>query len=453
MSENKKKQIPASKNKPKKKELSFDFSKLTETQWAILGGVVFFIGYILYTFVLSAPATTSLQDGLNTPVQALNIETDEQKFKRENKDVSLPDGSAIPKKVIEDETKLTQQIPFGDKNLEYRIRLPKNWVMSDFAKFGLPGEETYSVLTNLARYFGPAIEDARPFVWVEAEKIKRYTTAETWARTYMIKRGISPEALQENSTTDVQALYVDVRDFRSYAVRSLFKVVGDTMVIVSYGVPLQVYKETKDMMGLTLNSFEILNPSTKQIEEIKTNRLLNIITFEYYASWSLRNLSVSSILKPSFELHNPQEVGNQKRDLLQGVILGNVFRKTSQFSEKDNLAEIANKLQKMRMQIKAPISKVKKLKDMDKYIRAIQMPYLAQVDTYVRTDQFDIIKSDESKTQNEVWITILDNDYYVAYLTMISPQKSTSYTIWAQNMSAYQLLIDSAAIREPPSTK
>jgi hypothetical protein len=440
----------AKKPADKTKKPGFTIPKLSETQWAMVAGAVLFVGYLGYSFVTAptAPqvsgATTFVQPTVNP------VESAERKFKRESQNAKLPDGSAIPLKEVEEKTQLTQQVPFGDKELEFQVRLPKNWVMSQFARYGLPGEENYSVLTNIARYFGPAIEDQRPFLWVEAERENKYMTAETWARAYMIKRGIAPQTIETSSSTDTQVLYVDVRDFQSYAMRTLFHVEGDTMVLISFGVPIQSYKDYKDMMALSLNSFKILRPINRQIEEIKDYRLLSVLKFKYYASWLPKNEFTDSTLHPSVELHNPQVVNNEKNDVLQGLVLINIWRKTEQFSPKDNMQAITDRLQELSMTIKAPLEPPKALPLRDDFIKITQAPYTALVNTYIRKDQFDIIKSEESKTQQEVWITTLDNGYYVAYLTLITPLQTTNYLVWAQNMAAYELLINSLDVRNAP---
>jgi hypothetical protein len=453
MSEN----IPDTKKpapqKAKVKKPAFDFSKLsklTETQWAMLAGAVAVVLYLGYMFITTPAETQSA--GIAAPIQApvKNGETEEEKFNREAKNSKMPDGSAISAKDIEEKTQLTQQVPFGDNELEFQVRLPKNWIMSEFARYGLPGEANYTILTNFARYFGPAIEDQRPFLWVEVEREHRYMTAETWARAFMIKRGIAPQGFQIISPTEVQVLYVDMRDYQSYAVRSLFHIEGDTMVLVSFGVPLQSYKDYKDMMPVTLNSFHILNPIKRQIEEIKEESLLNVVKFQYYASWLIKNEFTDSTLRPSVELHNPQLVNNEKNDVLQGLILVNAWRKSPQYSATQSMSTIADRLQELSMVIKEPLSPPKALPLREGYTSIVQAPYTAMVNTYIRKDQFDIIKSEESKTSQEVWITTLDNGYYIAYLTLITPLQGTNYLVWAQNMAAYELLINSIQLRQAP---
>lgn len=426
-------------------------SNMNETQWGMFAGTIFMLGYVLYEFVLMAPVqpTTTMSA---MPIQSgTHGETAEEKFKRENKDVKLPDGSAIPAEVIEEKTQLTQQVPFGDKELEFRIRLSKNWFMSEFARYGLPGEENYAVLTNIARYFGPTIVDTRPYVWVETERMKRFMSAEAWTRAYMIKRGISPQVLQVVSSTEVQALYVDVRDLQSYAVRALFRVEGDMMIMVTFGVPVDYYNDYKDIMALSLNSFKLLRPINRVIEDIKDYRLLNVMNFKHYTSWLPKNEWAESTLRPFVELHSPQERWNEAGDKLQGLILVNVWRNSEQFTHESNILEIKNRLLRMNMTLRDPEKPAEKLPLHANFKSIERTEYLAQVNSYVRTDQFDIVKSDKSVTYQEVWITILDNGYYRAYLTLITPQKGTNYVTWAQNQAAYELLNESITVRGAPS--
>ena len=436
---------------PKKPKGEFKIPKLTETQWAMALGGIFFLGYFLYSFVLSVPVAP-MQNTMSAPLQRPVGETEEERFKRENKNARLPDGAGFSKEIIDEKTKVTQQIPFGDRELEFRLRLPKSWVMSEFARYGLPGEETYSVLTNIARYFGPAIEDARPFLWIEVERMKRYMTAETWARAYMIKRGITPAAMQIDSEKDIQALYVDVKDYRSYAVRTRFIINGDMMVLVSYGVPVQSYKDVKDVMGLSVNSFEFLHKIDRQIEEIKEHKLLNVVKFEYYTSWLPKNEFSESTLRPSIELHNPQEYNNPKGELLQGLILVNAWRKSKQQEAGDKeFKEVKDRLQELRMTIDRPERPLENLPLHGNFVKIQRTPYTALVNTYVRKNEFDIVKDNLAKTKQEVWITVLDNDYYIVYITLITPLLSNNYVVWAQNMAAYDLLTRSLDARGAPS--
>lgn len=426
-------------------------SGMNETQLSISAGAIFLVGYLIYEFVLLAPAQPVNTMTPTVMAPATQGETAEQRFKRENKDAKLPDGSALSAETIKEKTQLTQQTPFGDKELEFRIRLPKNWVMSEFARYGLPGEEKYKVLTNIARYFGPTILDTRPFVWVETERMTRFMTAETWMQAYMIKRGISPQAVQVTDQKEVQALYVDIRDLQSYAVRTLFRIEGDLMVMTSFGVPIDYYNDYKDIMGLSLGSFSLVRSIERDVEMIKEYRLLNVIRFSHYLSWLPKNEWAESTLRPFLELHNPQERWNEKGDKLQGIIFINVWRNGDIFTPEKNMEEIRQRLLRLNMTLLDDSKKTTELPLRRNFETITRYDYLARVNNYIRKDQFDIVKSEESMTNQEVSITVMDNGYYTAYITLVSPLRGTSYVIWAQNQAAYDLLLDTLDIRGAPS--
>lgn len=428
-------------------------SRMSPTQMGIAAVVIMITGYFGYAYLLEVPVPVGQQmdAGMNAVLEKPAGETEEEKFKRENKNASLPDGSQVPVEIVENSTHIEQQVPFGDTKMEYRIRLPNDWIMSNFARYGLPGDETYRILTNIARYFGPAIEDTRPFFWLEVQTLSRYITAEAFTRSLMLNKGIAPEALVVNSETSAQALYVDVRDYRSYAMRTLYQIVGNFMVMASVGVPIESYKDYKDMMGLILNSFELVNPVEGQIEEIKDYKLLNVLRFKYYASWLPKNEYAQTAIKPSIELHNPQEINNPTGELLQGIILVNSWRVSASFDPAAPMHEIRDRLQVFGMVIQDDESlPTEKLPLRDSYTDISQTKHTVLVNRYIRKDDFDIIKSDETKTRQEVWITVLDNGYYQTYLTLITPLKDTNYAIWARNMAAYDLLIKSLQARTAP---
>lgn len=437
-------------------ELIMNFSidklgRMNTMQMAVSLAVTLVAVLAIYSYLFAVPATTEEYVGLNAVLEKPQVETAEEKFKRENKNVSLPDGSKVPPDIVDENTHVETQIPFGDKTMEYVVRMPNSWATSNFALYGLPGEEDYTILTNIARYFGPAIEDARPFFWLEVQKLKRYITAEAFTRAFMLNRGIAPQALVVKSENEAEALYVDVRDLRSYAMRTTFKIEGHYMLMSSVGVPIESYSDYKDMMGLILNSFDLVNPPEGQIEEILDYKLLNVLRFRYYASWLPKNEFAQTAIRPSVELHNPQEVNNPNGDLLQGIILVNAWRLSAAFDEKAPMQEIKDRLQGLSMVLQDDeVQPTQDLPIRDSFVSIKQTLHMALVNRYIRKDDFDIIKSEETKTRQEVWITVVDNGYYRNYLTLITPLKDTNYIIWARNMAAYELLIKSLQARTAP---
>jgi hypothetical protein len=442
-----------STKKPPKKN-SFQIPKLSETEWGIAGAVVFVFGYMIYTTLFPAGSTATTGYTAPPPPSQQQTESAEERFKRENQNTQLPSGDALAPEFIQNETRITQEIPTGDRELAFQIRLPNDWRMSEFGNYGtIPGQETYAVLTNIARYFGPAIVDARPYLRVEVERMKRYLPADLWAHVYMTKRGIAPQAVQKDNEKDMQALYVEMNeDMRSFAVRSRFIIHGDTMMVISFGVPISSYKDFKDLMGLTLNSVNLPTPIDRPIEEIKEEKLLNVLSFNYYgASWIPRNHFLESTLRPSLELHNPQEGYNPKNDKLQGLVLVNAWRKTGQFSPERAMKSIEERLAVMHTTLKKPPESKKDLPLFGNFTFAKQYEYLGQINAYTQRDKYDIIQSEESKAWRSIVITVLDNGYYQVYLTLVTPSREVDYIPWAQNMLGYELLLKSIQVRGAPT--
>jgi hypothetical protein len=73
------------------------------------------------------------------------------------------------------------------------------------------------------------------------------------------------------------------------------------------------------------------------------------LRFRYYASWLPKNEFAQTAIRPSVELHNPQEVNNPNGDLLQGIILVNAWRLSAAFDEKAPMQEIKDRLQGLSM--------------------------------------------------------------------------------------------------------
>jgi hypothetical protein len=436
-------------------------ARLDNVQMGTLVFIVFVLGYFIYDALFNVPVDLTQQQNFGPAVTAPVRETDEQRFKRENKNVPMPDGSAIPQDIVNSKTILRTEVPFGDKLMAYAVRLPTDWVQSSFARYGLPGEENYTILTNIARYFGPAIEDARPFFWLETQKITRFITAEAFARGYLIKAGIVPESLRTVSDRESQAMYIDTRDSRSYVIRTIFRMEGSYIVMASIGVPIGSYDVFKDLMGLTMSSFRLITPVPGEIEKINDYKLLNVLKFKYYNSWLPKNELALSAIKPSVELHNPiinkikrKEIKSKNVDL-QGMIIVNAWRMSNKLNATMPMIELQDRLKMLGMvlQVDKPIEPSIFLPIRDNYNSIVQTKYLARVKQYVRQDEFDIVRSEESKTEQEVWITVFDNGYYLSFLTRITPLRDINYIIWAQNVAAYDLAIKSIVTRGAPKTE
>lgn len=403
-------------------------------------------------FQLYTPADNAQDAGMSTAAlraqlgQAKPKESAENRFRREQQSAPLPDGSKLAPDYIAKQTRLFEQTPFGDSEMTFRLNLPTNWVSSNFAKYGLPGEEDYRVLTNVARFFGPAVVDALPYVWVEAMRVKTEVSAADLAQSYFIKRAINPESLHVVDDNRVDTLFVDVRDQNTYAVRGLFLLNGDNLVLMTFGVPIESYAEYKDMMGLTVKSFALLNPVNRVIEPRETAKLLNVLSYRYFSSWQIVPQLRSTTLQAATELHNVADNGN-----LKGLVFIQAWRKNSQFSDDKAEKALNDRLAQSNLYLREVINEKSELtSDFKQKFKRSQQKVMAAIvgskaDTQI--EQFGIVRKEENLSRQEVWITTLDNDFYVVNVVLVTPPQASGFMTWAENVNAYKFLLSSLNVR------
>ena len=424
------------------------------------------LGAILIYWLVATPSDPA-QDGQTTfesviplsqltgkiGVQPKTAETPEQRFRRENKNIPLSDGSKIPAKIVAERTRLFSQVPFGDQELTYEMRLPTSWGQSRFTQYGTPGENRYKILTNIDRFFGPSIEDKRPFVWLEVQHLDRFSTAENYMNQYFIQRGINPEAVKVQDMQRAEALFIQTREDSSYVMRTLFIINGDRLMLVTFGVPLDVYNDYRDIMGLTLASFRMQQTIDRQPEDVASYKLLNVLTFDYPARWQTRNPNRTSSLRPSVELVLPTELQVQRDSKLlaneiDGLILVNAWRKIPGFDRSTLEETIIKRLQQNRIKLRDVLQTEKALPAHNEVSDIRQTIYVGFVDNTVpTTEEFGVIQATTSQPEQEIWVTVFDNSDYTAAVTLITWPQTRNYQNWAYNVSSYDKILDTLKLR------
>ena len=70
-------------------------------------------------------------------------------------------------------------------------------------------------------------------------------------------------------------------------------------------------------------------------------------------------------------------------------------------------------------------------------------------------EQFGIVRKEENLSRQEVWITTLDNDFYVVNVVLVTPPQASGFMTWAENVNAYKFLLNSVNVRslQPVATE
>ena len=251
----------------------------------------------------------------------------------------LPQVSAIPPDVFRDETTLHQDIPAGDANLAYRLRLPKAWEKSRDVGLG-ELKVSKAVLGEIVRYYGPPILDKRSSFSIEALQMDYEISAKNWFTNFILSNGYTLEGMQVVSDTKVEAVYVYIENDISYVARTVAEVMGSRVVLARYLVPYEFWAEEKSMQAACLASFSLTNADRRATEIMDSYVFLDLIEFQYPISWSARAPGVSSLERMEASL-----ISSSDMKILSGQIDVQVIaRKEEGVSLKDEILKLRNRI-------------------------------------------------------------------------------------------------------------
>jgi hypothetical protein len=224
--------------------------------------------------------------------------------------------------------------------------------------------------------------------------------------------------------------------------------------LMTFGVPIESYAEYKDMMGLTVTSFELLNPVNRVIEPRETAKLLNVLSYRYFSSWQIVPQLRSTTLQAATELHNVADNGN-----LKGLVFMQAWRKNSQFSDDKAEKALNDRLAQSNLYLREVINEKSELTtDFKQKFKRSQQKVMAAIvgsKTDKQIEQFGIVRKEENLSRQEVWITTLDNDFYVVNVVLVTPPQASGFMTWAENVNAYKFLLNSVNVRslQPVATE
>ena len=363
-----------------------------------------------------------------------------------DEDVSrfLPDGSAISAQTIVERTEVTTNVPFGDYDLEYSIRLPKDWKPSKFTQFGEQKQDKYEVPTNIARYFGTSIVGVLPYLWIEAYRPKQEILLEDYVGMFMRKRGITPKAALYENAERIQITYIELEGAESFIKRSLFLLHGDKIVHVQFVIPFSSFQDMRSLVGLVLNSFKLTKVPEGELEPTKSTALLNVLKFDYPASWSEEYKSEESALYLRSVLHR-----YDFREVLQGLISVDAIRKTELRTVPTEMARIRRSLERSGITIGEQLQSLSFPKSSQRSHYKFQTieVYKAEKVQPEKVDEFGLVIEDAAKIDQEVWIAVAENTSHILIGLMVTTDRGTSFRDWALNRAALVKILETVNLR------
>lgn len=352
---------------------------------------------------------------------------------------NIPDySSELSEKEFIENSVLHLEEPLNDKYLAYSVRLPEGWQKvegrsklvdvekDEYTEYNASEPEvSQRLLGEISKFYGPGrIEQLSRFE-VYAQALEFEITAKNWFLHEVLVRAYTLEGLKVISDRRVEALFVVVENDTAYIVRAVAEINGPRMVVAAYYVPEMFWMQERAQQQRAIESFTFVSPEVTQIETTRKHTFLDLLSFEYPASWRLIAPAIYSVDAMEARLLNTREDKTLTGEIRIGVIS----------------SELKNALVE---EIKYQIEDLKKrgLK-LDKLV-ATREDYPFQDHIYYgHVEQYKLTDEDNAFLGHEFWIGVLEEDRYFYLVTMLTPGRESEFYTWARNEEAYKTILES----------
>ena len=344
----------------------------------------------------------------------------------------MPKFQDIPDAQFEQMTELYEDVPFGDRYLAYKVRLPKDWAPPDDVSLS-----NYSLSSRLMGdialfYSPPRIDAPRSKFQIQALKLEYEMTAEQWLLQFILQNGFTLEGLEYFSPDKVGALHVYVTEGETFVVRSVAQINGKRMVLAQYIVPANYWMKEAPMIAESLATFELLNPEKAVIENMVVFPFLDIAQFSYPESWDPRSNPVRTIDRIQATVNNIREGASKTLDGQIQVDMVSAFIVDDLEAELDNLKENLRE---------------KGLITSDLIETKEDTVFHPQVN-FGFTDVFEGNNTENNVLRYEIWISVLALDNYYFFVTLITPHRDEEFFTWSRNVGAYKALLKTVQMQK-----
>lgn len=338
--------------------------------------------------------------------------------------VDIAPTEPVANDVFESQTHLIRQTPFGDKSLEFSIRLPNEWVSNIKAPIDMIGkDEGASLMGVVARYVSPAKDYLRSSFSLEAIALNYNVPVKYWFTKYVLSQGYSLEAVTIHSDSKIEAIYVDVDGDNSYVIRVVAFSNGSKMVLARYSIPLKRFEEEKSVQAQVLDSFKLINRQDGGAEDLKTYAFLNESYFDYPETWTLVPTSIRSIDRMRAALVQGDDLNN-----LNGQV--GIFLISSQGS-----TSLKDEVKLFKDKLDIPDYKL------GKYLEKVKMAYSHDMNFGV-TEVYELTPTVSTKLDYELWVSVMSSDDYYYIISLLTPSRDKDFYKWARNVEAYKIVVN-----------
>jgi len=370
--------------------------------------------------------------------------------------------------LFERDSRLYKEIPFGDKYLAYEVLLPRDWSKSedhlntsgrddDVGMINAP-RVSRRLLGEVARYYGPSGLRAPARLEILAIELEHEITARNWFLHHVFRNGFTLQGMKVVSDRRVEGMYVVLeRGTLAYKVRMVAEINGPRVIMATHfqpernlssemaalarhegGVQALTQKRKKELIDklslsyytelaqqeYAMESFKFLNPEKAQVELTRTYSFLDLLSFDYPASWRLVNPEIYDVTEMSATIMN-----TFGEETLSGEIKISVISTELDTDIPTEISYINEDLEARHLFLKEVIEKPTKFITYD----------------HIFFDATEVYTLDSRKQKilaHEFWISILVEDRYFYFVTMISPGRNVDFYNWARNTEAFEKVVE-----------
>lgn len=339
-------------------------------------------------------------------------------------------------KQFEETTKQIEENPKGDRYLQFTARVPKKWVrigerMDDDTGNLVDKDETEDtqlsrrLLGRIVKYYGVENFEASSRFEIQALELDHEITARNWFLSHILSNGYTLQGLKEVNNRRVEALYVLVEKSIPYVVRTAAIINGPRMVLISYYCPEGEWKKERAMQERVINSFTFGTPENTRLEIERTYAFLDLLRFDYPASWRLIAPNISSI-----EGMNAKLLNTNDSNMLLGEINIRVVSTESETSLPQEVGYLKEDIRKIGLEVGDLIETPSKYNF---------KPHVG----FARVEVYQA-KADSKRIQDhEYWLAIMSEDRFYYIVSMVTPSRDADFYNWARNTEAFQIVIES----------
>lgn len=336
----------------------------------------------------------------------------------------LPDVKFMPEAEFVTATQEVHETPFSDKFLEYKMRLPKDWVKKNTADVSALAVNQ-DILGEIAAYVSPPrIEEARSEFKVQSLALSYDIAASHWFLQHVLSNAYNLEGIKEHNEKRVEGLYVVVRDDTTFMVRAVAIKNGKRIILAEFFVPQSEWSAEKVLQAQGMASFDLMNADTSFVQPTKNYKFLDIAEFSYPERWELRSPTIKTTDRMNARLLN----ANRDLGILNGQIEIYVVSAAVVQSLEDEILNFKKVLTQKGLELG-------KLIDVSQDFGFDPTMKFGVVESYAASSK------EKHKLEYELWLAVMASDSYYFFIPMITPMRTEDFMNWSRNVGDFRIAV------------